>query len=90
MEFVQGSSDPFPHSPGDEVILEYYHPAPQPPTSGFVVQIASVMQVSKLLVVIVQTKASNAAFRYFFEYVTIRRAGLDLHTSSDRAWRAIC
>ncbi|CAL8463641.1 g3175 [Coccomyxa elongata] len=29
---------------GDEVILEYYHTAPHPPTSGFVVRIASVMQ----------------------------------------------
>ncbi|BDA48490.1 probable lysyl endopeptidase at N-terminal half [Coccomyxa sp. Obi] len=29
---------------GDEVILEFHHPAQHPPTSGFVVRIASVMQ----------------------------------------------
>ncbi|BDA48491.1 probable lysyl endopeptidase at N-terminal half [Coccomyxa sp. Obi] len=29
---------------GDEVILELHHPGPHPPTSGFVVRIASVMQ----------------------------------------------
>ncbi len=40
------------HCPGDEVILEFHHPAPHPPNSGFVVRIASVMQVGTLLLLI--------------------------------------